>query len=694
MKNALSSIFIVLFVLPIFVLGQINRQSLSADRVIADILEKYIENDESTIDYTDLQEQLEYYIKHPININIANRTQLERLVFLTESDIQALLTHRTKYGDFVSIVELQAVERLDELKKYYLAYFIKVDGELLDDQTPLRQMFKKGKSEILLLHENEFQRRAGYEPERKLNNQSYYLGSPFRHVLRYRFSYSNKLYIGFAGEKDKGEPYLNKGFNQFDFNSFHFFYRHTKGLLQTIAIGDYQVNFGQGLVFGSGISARKSAFVLSTKRSFQELRPYRSLNENEFLRGASAMFKFKRLLFVPFLSAKYISTNFREMSDDLLVEESQFSSIQLTGLHRTENEILNRNNVFQTIFGGHLAYVFRENRVGFTLQRTEYDQTLNPGNAPYQLYNFRGKELLNAGLDYNFQIRNLNVFGEIGRSQNDAFAMTSGMLYPIDPRLDIVVLYRNFSRDYMTTYANPFAENSDARNEQGLYSGLSMKLNRKWIFNSYVDINQSNWLRYLNDAPSKGFDLLGEVQYIISKSDQIYFRFRNEVKTRNQAGNTERIDYTANQARSQYRLHAQYKLNDMWSGKSRVEYIEFENELSGVQHGVLIFQDLVFTTANRKSQISARIALFNVDTYDARIYATESDVLYQYAVPLFQHAGTRYYMVWHQRLNKRIDCWIKYSNTTYSNVQSISSGLQEIKGNTLSDLRVQIRFTI
>jgi hypothetical protein len=44
--------------------------------------------------------------------------------------------------------------------------------------------------------------------------------------------------------------------------------------------------------------------------------------------------------------------------------------------------------------------------------------------------------------------------------------------------------------------------------------------------------------------------------------------------------------------------------------------------------------------------------------------------------------------------NKANRFWIKYSNTTYSNVQSISSGLQEIKGNTLSDLRVQFRLTI
>jgi hypothetical protein len=693
MPNAFS-ILIFLIICPHLLFGQMKRDSDYADKVITDIMERYIENDESTIDYTDLQEQLEYYNKHPININNATRIQLERLVFLNESDIQALLSHRATHGDFLSIFELQAVQKLDELKKYYLTFFIRVDGELLDDQTPFMQMFRKGKSEMLLLHENEFQQRTGYDMERKNSNQSYYQGSPFRHVLRYRFSYSNRLYIGFSGEKDKGEPYLNKGLNQFDFNSFHFLYKPSKGLLKTVALGDYQVNFGQGLVFGSGISARKSAFVLSTKRSYQEIRPYRSLNENEFLRGASVMLKYKRLVCIPFLSAKYISTNFRELEDDLQNEESQFSSIQLTGLHRTANEINNRYNVFQTIIGGHVAYVNKENRVGFTIQQTAYDQALNPGNAPYQRFNFRGRNISNAGVDYNFQMKNLNLFGEVGRSHNNAYAVTSGLLYPIDPRLDLVVLYRNFSREYLTTYANPFAENSDARNENGMYTGLSFKFNRKWTLNTYVDIYRSNWLRYLNDAPSQGIDVLNELQYTITRTDQIYFRYRNEIKTKNQSGNTDKVDYTSNQARAQYRLHAQYKLNTRWSGKSRVEYIVFENEMSGVQNGAIIFQDLTFMTENKKSHITARIALFNIDTYDARIYATESDVLYQYAVPLYQNTGTRYYLVWHQRLHKRIDFWIKYSNTTYSNVQSISSGLQEIKGNTLSDLRVQFRLTI
>jgi hypothetical protein len=83
-----------------------------------------------------------------------------------------------------------------------------------------------------------------------------------------------------------------------------------------------------------------------------------------------------------------------------------------------------------------------------------------------------------------------------------------------------------------------------------------------------------------------------------------------------------------------------------------------------------------------------------VDDYNARVYATEQDVLYQYSVPLYQHSGIRFYAVTHIRFNKRLDCWLKYSQTHYSNVNTISSGLEQINGNKISDIRVQLRVTL
>jgi hypothetical protein len=317
-----------------------------------------------------------------------------------------------------------------------------------------------------------------------------------------------------------------------------------------------------------------------------------------------------------------------------------------------------------------------------------------PGDKPYQLYNFSGTDLGNTGIDYNLQWRNFNFFGEGSRSSNNAFAVTSGMLISLDANLDVVMLYRNFAKDYQTTFANSFAENSDTRNEQGIYTGASLRINRKWLLNSYIDFYQSKWLRYLVDGPSRGFDFLSELQYIPSKTTQFYIRFRQEIKGRNQSNNNEQVDYISSQTRSVYRFNAQYKVSLNLSAKSRLEVVTFSDDINKNQTGTLLLQDLNLSLPRKKVALILRMAYFTVDDYNARVYAAENDVLYQYAVPLYQNSGVRYYVVARVKVNRKLELWFKYSQTRYSNINTISSGLEEIRGNTLTDLRLQFRFLL
>lgn len=663
------------------------------EKVIADLLERLIENTEATLDYTDLQDQLEQYNRNKLNLNKASREQLQRLFFLEDNQINAIIQHRFVYGDFLNLYELQTITSLDEITIYYLTYFVTVDENWREDQTPFKQMLAKGKHEIIGLYDSELQQREGYKKERADAGKSYYLGNQDRYVFRYRFSYGNRLTFGYTGEKDMGEQF-GKGAQQngFDFNSFHFYYRPRKTIIKTIALGDYQINFGQGLAFASGLAARKSAFVMNVRRSYSPIRAFRSLNENEFLRGAAVTLGGKKWQAVLFGSGKYISTNFN--ATDTLQGDDIFSSVSLTGLHRTTSEISKRQNVFQTIYGGNARWVLKRGHIGVTHVNTQYDIAFLPGDKPYQLYNFKGNKLGNTGVDFNLQWRNFNFFGEGARSSNNAYAVTSGMLISLDANLDAVVLYRNFAKDYQTTFANSFAENSDTRNEQGIYTGITLRLNRKWIVNSYIDVYQSKWLRYLVVGPSNGFDFLSELQYLPSRSAQFYVRFRQEIKYRNQSGNTEKTDYLSAQSRSVYRFNAQYKVALNLSAKSRIEVVTFSDDIKKNQVGTLLLQDINWSSPRKKVNLIFRMAYFTVDDYNARVYAAENDVLYQYAVPLYQNSGVRYYLVARIKINRKLDLWFKYSETKYSNVDKISSGLEQINGNTMTDFRIQFRLTL
>jgi hypothetical protein len=82
--------------------------------------------------------------------------------------------------------------------------------------------------------------------------------------------------------------------------------------------------------------------------------------------------------------------------------------------------------------------------------------------------------------------------------------------------------------------------------------------------------------------------------------------------------------------------------------------------------------------------------MFNTDSYDSRIYTFESDVMYSYSIPAYQHSGSMVYLLIKSRLYKGIDLWIRYSRTIYSNINTIGSGVDKIEGNKLTDLKIQL----
>ena len=83
------------------------------------------------------------------------------------------------------------------------------------------------------------------------------------HSLRYSFRYGDRLQVGVTGEKDAGEPFFALHDRQgYDYYSFYLLLKGW-GRLETLAVGNYRVSFGQGLVLGNGFGLGKT-FSLAT----------------------------------------------------------------------------------------------------------------------------------------------------------------------------------------------------------------------------------------------------------------------------------------------------------------------------------------------------------------------------------------------------------------------------------------------
>jgi len=687
--------FPILFILINFVSRDSSAQTQQYNRqhVIQMILEKWIEYNEAGIDYTELQSQLEYYTEHKLNLNKVSSEELQSLVFLSQGQIEAIIGHRKKYGNFINIHELGVIPSLDEQSIYYLTFFITLNDESAAPIS-LHNILYKGTSRLIALHENEFQQRAGYKSdELKTQGKQYYLGSPYKYILRYLYNYSGRISFGYTAEKDMGEQFF-QGVSPygFDFNSVHFIVKDI-GNFKSIALGDYQVNFGQGLTFGSGLAARKSAFVINVRRYYQTIRPYKSTNENAFLRGAAFTYQKDHWQFTPFFSYKYTSTNYRNTDSLSDPNTDNFSSLELSGLHRTPTEILNKNNVLQQVSGLHIQYHLKDYTFGLTAANTNYDHRFEPGTKPYQKYNFRGDQLNNAGFDYSFPLKNAALAGELSFSSNGGTAMTHSVIIPLDEKLDICFLYRNFTKDYQASFNNPLAENNNGSNEEGIYSAISFRPNRFFTFNAYIDMYRSPWLRDLVDAPSQGYDMLSELQYNPSKTFQAYLRYKHENKEHNQLNDASHIHILAPFIRDIFRFHIQYKIDESLSASSRIEYCTFNTTAYPQKEGTLIYQDLNYKPGRRKWSLSTCIILFDVNDFYARIFAFEDNMPYSYSVPLYQNSGVRYYFLFRYTVMSKVDLYIRYSNTTYGNIKTIASGLQQINGNTLTDLKLQLQWS-
>src|ERR1035437_8284936 len=99
-------------------------------------------------DYTALVETLNYYRKHPINLNSTNKEELQKLSLLDELPIQNLLDHIRKNVKLISIYELQCIDgfHLQTIRK--ILPYVKVADITEQPRITLNEILRHGKQEV------------------------------------------------------------------------------------------------------------------------------------------------------------------------------------------------------------------------------------------------------------------------------------------------------------------------------------------------------------------------------------------------------------------------------------------------------------------------------------------------------------------------------------------------------------------
>jgi len=651
-----------LFMLIFGVAAFSSAQNPIVNQVTEDLLESLGENMSDDSDIQEILDDLEGFRQNPMKINLASGDDLMRLHLLSEVQVNNLIAYRVKTGAIYSLYELAAVDGFtpDILQK--LEPFISF--EVVESQSG-----KKRSSTDLLLRSTRAFSSA---------DQTKYEGSPERYYVRMKHV-STHMEYGVVAEKDPGEAFFSQSNKHgFDYNSAYANFR--MGQKNRVFVVDYHVRFGQGLVAWQGFSMGKSAETTQVFRSGQGVKSYSSTDENQFFRGIAGQFTHRKFTFYPFLSRHKL-----DASTDTLDGKTYFGAFQTSGYHRTGSEIAGENSLEQIVGGGHITYSHNQWSVGLTTVYTRFDAYLDRSDEPYNQFLPEGKDNLVAGLDWKGSFKKAFLFGETAVSKNSGKALLAGVMMKPASNAELSMVYRNINKTYFSFFSNAFTESSRTNDEHALYLGLKVFPAPHWILWGYADFFQHQWLKYTTAAPSSGVEFFTQVSYSPSRKTNFYLRFFQEEKEQRLIDGVYR--YNEQQLINRLRLNFTHTLNEQISLKSRVEFSFYSKQSS--EKGVLVYQDVAFKPLQKSFALNGRLAYFNTDGYNSRLYAYENDLLYSFSVPALYGNGIRAYFNFQQKLGNKFTLWLKCA-TTHQFAQNADE--INVDSSTKSEVKLQIRY--
>ena len=677
-----------LILIILFCTQRVQPQNAHTDpqQLIADIIEEMSAKSDKEIDFTPIVEDLMYLLENPINLNQCTLDDLSKLTFLTDFQIQGLWDYIQTNGQILSLYELQTVYGFDKTDIQRITPFITITKSAEVDN--LQNLIKKGRHEVIVKTGTIIQNQEGYKSSLD-PNASKYLGSKYSNYIRYSFQSKDKLQWGLIADKDAGEQFF-KGENQkgYDYLS-GYFALSNYGKLKKLVVGDFDAEFGQGLTFWSILSAGKSADPLGVRKRARGLVKHSSANENSFMRGAGVTIPVKKFDVTLFGSYKKIDANIEDTS---ATGEVYFTSLPESGLHRTPSEVDSKDALSEFISGGNVLYNGKKLKGGLTFSHVKIDGNYIVDSSLYKLYQGSVAGRSNLGFNLEGYIKKHHIFGEVAYDPKEVErAVLVGGLFKLSSLVNVSVVARSYSRGYTNLYTSAFAEGSGANNENGVFTGISMIPTKGLKLSAYVDIFLFPWLKYRVNAPSTGHEYMLQTEYKFSDNFIGQVRFRSKKSEQNFTSEYNKMVIVIPNKNRSARMQFTYTTENQLMLRSRFDFSEYSSDSTSKDYGYVISQDIGYTHPKLPISVSFRFAIFDTDSYNSRIYSYESDMLYTFSVPAYSSKGTRTYVMLKYSPTSRIDCWLRWSQTYYTDSKEIGQGLDLIQGNKKSDVRVMVR---
>lgn len=567
-------------------------------------------------------------LRRKYSVNSITAEELSSLELLNALQVRAFISYRQKFGDLISLMELQAIPGWDPETVRKLLPHLTLQSE--QPLAPLlRQRFREGQHRFLYRWS-----------DNSRNDSAVFKGGS--HLFSHRFQFRNLLQLGFTAEKDAGEKKIPDHVSGYAAMG-------NLGMIQKLLIGDFTVNMAQGLLHWQGYALGQTHDLVTGYRQGALFKPHTGTDENRFHRGLAIIIEKKRWEFSGFVSMQKIDAGLREDSSGISAWATGF---QNSGLHRTIGELAGRKSLGWGSAGGRLRYRSDQHSTGIQFIYHGFDKVLMPDSKPYQGKGMTGKNFAGISLEHSHFGRFGFLFGEVALLPNGAYAMTGGWMKSLEKKFDLSVSGRMISREFAVFQSNALSASGEAKEEKGVFINFNFRPHQQHHLDGFFD-------RYVISRPRWGVDGIGygrtwvaQYRWIPHKKAEIYVRWNHGIRNRNQMTTGQRTNGLVTVVNDRWRVHLSVKADMRWSFRIRNEWNQMMLPGYATETGRLHYIEIIYAPPLKPFSISIRTTAFETGDHDTRIYAYERDVMGYYAVPAHDGKGIRCYGLMQYRMGK------------------------------------------
>ncbi|MGE5430896.1 MAG: ComEA family DNA-binding protein [Syntrophomonadaceae bacterium] len=598
-----------------------------------------LEDNLTDVNDSELSDDLENLSARPVDINSAQLEDLLRIPFLNYQDAKSIIEYRNKSGKFFSVYELRQIKGLSNLLINNILPYIDA-GSL--EVIPASANTLMAKPDLSTIPKVDLRIRI-------LSNSLYnkgvtaatYTGTPIKLYNRLKVCSKDRYQMGLTLEKDAGETSFA------DFNSFHLMVNSLKPF-ETVLIGDYSVEFGQGLALWSPYGYLKDGNAVSSRhRQKKDIKPYTSTDENSFLRGGAVTFSFNGFKASAFYSGSRRDANLDSASGSV-------TSFYTSGYHRTLRESQKKDKVKEVLFGAGAELAIEELlEAGILFYRSEFSHPFLETSA----LSLSGKRFDVFSLSCKLFLNRLYFSGEAALG-NKKPAFNSSLEFIITEEINALISFRHYPSGFPSMHSFSSGSSSGcARQETGIYGGINIR-----SFLGTIDLFYDQFKKQKTGSmlPVNGN------KFGLSYTCSPFRKLKLNLRYRN--GDEEICDLRDPFSGTFLRQSRTFK-GELSLGFTGSLYVKLHgsidrylNPKSGKKESGLVLYEETGISRSVFS-LSARIAYFRTDSYYSRIFQLEYDTPGSLVNSSLFGSGVKWFINIQGRIFSKLSASMKYSET-------------------------------